>query len=382
MAFLRQLKDRFDGNLWLAVAPDYHGNDRFRLEQAATLAAAAGLPLMATNDVLYHTPARRPLQDVVTAIRLNVPVAEAGFALAANAERHLKPAAEMARLFRGYPEALEQTRRFSETLGFSLNELKHNYPDETTEEGVDPQTELERLTWRGARSRYPEGIPEKVDRLIRHELEIIGQKNYARYFLTVHDIIRYARSEDVDVLCQGRGSAANSVICYCLNITEVNPGLMDVLFERFISTERDEPPDIDVDFEHSRREEVMQYVYERYGRDRAAIVATVIHYRPRSAYRFTLEASVYIAADATGQGIGRALLLTLIARCEGGPWRQLIANDGDSGNVASLALHSACGFVQAGVLRSVGFKFGRWVDTVLMQRPLNAGDATLPESSR
>lgn len=290
LALLRQLKDRFDGNLWLAAAPDYQGNDRFRLEQAAALAAAAELPLMATNDVLYHTAARRPLQDVVTAIRLNVPVAEAGFELAANAERHMKPAVEMARLFRNYPEALEQTQRFAETLGFSLNELKHNYPDETTEEGVDPQTELERLTWRGAHERYPEGIPEKVDELIRHELAIVGQKNYARYFLTVHDIIRYARSEDVDVLCQGRGSAANSVICYCLKITEVNPGLMDVLFERFISTERDEPPDIDVDFEHEKREKIIAYIYEKYSEKHTALAAAVTSYRGRSALREVAKA--------------------------------------------------------------------------------------------
>ncbi|WP_054310448.1 error-prone DNA polymerase [Mesorhizobium sp. 1M-11] len=290
LALLRQLKDRFDGNLWLAAAPDYQGSDRFRLEQAAALAAAANLPLMATNDVLYHTPARRPLQDVVTAIRLNVPVADAGFELAANAERHMKPAVEMARLFRSYPEALEQTRRFAKTLRFSLNELKHNYPDETTEEGVDPQTELERLTWRGAHDRYPEGIPEKVDELIRHELAIVGQKNYARYFLTVHDIIRYARSEDVDVLCQGRGSAANSVICYCLNITEVNPGLMDVLFERFISTERDEPPDIDVDFEHEKREKIIAYIYKKYSEKHTALAAAVISYRGRSALREVAKA--------------------------------------------------------------------------------------------
>ncbi|MFE0017292.1 error-prone DNA polymerase [Mesorhizobium sp. NPDC059054] len=290
LALLRQLKDRFKGNLWLAAAPDYQGNDRFRLEQAAALAAAANLPLMATNDVLYHTPERRPLQDVVTAIRLNVPVAEAGFELAVNAERHMKPATEMARLFRRYPQALEQTRRFAETLQFSLSELKHNYPDETTEEGVDPQTELERLTWRGAHNRYPEGIPEKVDRLIRHELAIVEQKNYARYFLTVHDIIRYARSEDVDVLCQGRGSAANSVICYCLNITEVNPGLMDVLFERFISTERDEPPDIDVDFEHEKREKIIAYIYKKYSEKHTALAAAVISYRGRSALREVAKA--------------------------------------------------------------------------------------------
>ena len=171
LTLLRGLRHRFGRNIRLAVAPAYSGNDRFRLDQAAALAAAANMPLMAVNDVLYHMPDRRPLQDVLTAIRLNVPVAKAGYELAANAERHMKPATEMARLFRNYPEALAETLRFAEKLGFSFTELKHNYPEETTKEGVDPQTELERLTWEGAQKRYPAGIPEKVDRLIRHELD-------------------------------------------------------------------------------------------------------------------------------------------------------------------------------------------------------------------
>ncbi|HEU4987762.1 MAG TPA: error-prone DNA polymerase, partial [Rhizobiaceae bacterium] len=268
LAFVRQLKDRFGKALRLAVAPDYRGRDQFRIEQAACMAAAAGVSLMATNDVLYHAAGRRPLQDVLTAIRLNIPVAEAGFALAANAERHMKPPTEMARLFRRYPEALAETLRFAKELKFSLSDLKHNYPDETTKEGVDPQTELEKLTWEGARIRYPEGIPQKVADLIHHELGIVGEKKYARYFLTVHDIVRYARSEEVGILCQGRGSAANSVICYCLGITEVNPNLTEVLFERFVSTERDEPPDIDVDFEHDRRDEIIAHIYEKYSEKR------------------------------------------------------------------------------------------------------------------
>jgi error-prone DNA polymerase len=264
LTLMRQFRGRFGRNLWLAVAPDYRGDDRFRIEQAAAMAEAAGVRLMATNDVLYHSAERRPLQDVLTAIRLNVPVAEAGLALAANAERHLKTPEEMARLFRRHPQALAETLRFAERLHFGLNELEHNYPEETTEEGVDPQTELERLTWGGAQRRYPGGIPEKVQGLIRHELALVAEKKYARYFLTVHDIVRYARSDDVGILCQGRGSAANSVICYCLHITEVDPALTDVLFERFISTERDEPPDIDVDFEHEQREEVIKYIYSKY----------------------------------------------------------------------------------------------------------------------
>lgn len=292
LAIVRQLKDRFGRNLRLGVAPNYLGNDRFRIEQAALMANAAGVPLMATNDVLYHAADRRPLQDVLTAIRLNRPVAETGFELAANAERHLKPPAEMARLFRAYPQALAETRHFAESLSFSLNELKHNYPDETTQEGVDPQEELERLTWEGAVNRYPEGVPEKVRGLIRHELAIVAGKKYARYFLTVHDIVRYARSEECNVLCQGRGSAANSVVCYCLGITEVDPERMEVqvLFERFVSTERDEPPDIDVDFEHEKREKIIAYIYKKYSEKRTALAAAVVSYRGRSALREVAKA--------------------------------------------------------------------------------------------
>ncbi|TIQ27347.1 MAG: DNA polymerase III subunit alpha [Mesorhizobium sp.] len=290
LALISRLKERFGAALRLAVAPDYGGNDRFRVEQAAAMADHAGVPLMATNDVLYHAAERRPLQDVLTAIRLNTPVSEVGLELIANAERHLKPPLEMARLFRRHPQALAETLRFADELGFSLNELKHNYPEETTEAGVDPQTELERLTWEGAKDRYPEGIPDKVAGLIRHELEIVGQKRYARYFLTVRDIVRFARSKEVGILCQGRGSAANSVICYCLGITEVDPSLLDVLFERFVSTERDEPPDIDVDFEHERRDEVIAYIYDKYSAKRTALASAVISYRGRSALREVAKA--------------------------------------------------------------------------------------------
>ncbi len=289
LALLRGLRHRFGKAFRVAVAPAYASMDRFRFEQAAGLAAAASMPLMAVNDVLYHTQERRPLQDVVTAIRLNTPVSEAGYQLSANAERHMKPPAEMARLFRHYPEALVETLRFSGELSFSLDELKHNYPEETTQEGVDPQTELERLTWEGARKRYPKGVPEKVTGLIRHELGIVALKNYARYFLTVHDIVRFAR-EEARVLCQGRGSAANSVICYCLHITDVDPNLTQVLFERFVSTERDEPPDIDVDFEHERREEIIQYIYSKYSQKRTALAASVVTYRGRSALREVAKA--------------------------------------------------------------------------------------------
>lgn len=287
LALLRGLRHRFGGNIRLAVAPAYRGDDHFRLDKAAALAEAAQMPLMATNDVLYHSCERRPLQDVLTAIRLNTTVARAGFALEANAERYMKPPAEMARLFCRYPEALEETLRFESELHFSLSQLHHNYPEETNEEGLDPQTELERLTWEGAKRRYPGGIPEKIQKLIPEELALIAQKKYARYFLTVYDIVRYARSADVNVLCQGRGSAANSIVCFCLGITEVDPVLMkvDLLLGRFISTERDEPPDIDVDFEHEHRDRIIAYIYEKYSHKHTALAAAVISYRGRSALR-------------------------------------------------------------------------------------------------
>jgi error-prone DNA polymerase len=285
LPLLHNLVERFGKAIRLLVAPAYLGNDYFRLEQAAVLAAASGMRLMAANDVLYHAAERRPLQDVLTAIRLNVPVADAGFELKANAERHLKMPDEMARLFNNHPEALAETIRFAGELKFSLSELSHNYPEETTEEGVDPQTELERLAWEGAARRYLKGIPEKVSNLLRHELDIVARKKYARYFLTVHDIVRFARSEKANVLCQGRGSAANSVICYCLGITDVDPERSEVLFDRFISVERDEPPDIDVDFEHEKRDKIIEYIYNKYSEKRTALAAAVISYRGRSALR-------------------------------------------------------------------------------------------------
>ncbi|MDQ2634277.1 MAG: error-prone DNA polymerase [Pseudomonadota bacterium] len=290
LTLLRGLAGRFGKAIRLAVAPAYAGNDRFRLEQAAALAAASGMRLMAVNDVLYHAAERRPLQDVLTAIRLNMPVSEAGFELGANAERHMKTPLEMARLFKNYPEALAETIHFARELKFSLGDLKHNYPEETTEEGVDPQTELERLAWEGAVRRYHGAIPQKVSELLRHELEIVASKKYARYFLTVHDIVRFARSEEAGVLCQGRGSAANSVICYCLGVTDVDPERSEVLFDRFISVERDEPPDIDVDFEHERRDEIIGYIYEKYSKKRTALAAAVISYRGRSALREVAKA--------------------------------------------------------------------------------------------
>jgi error-prone DNA polymerase len=288
LEFLHALRSHLGKAVWLAVSPTYTGNDRFRLEQAASMAAVTGLPLMAVNDVLYHMPDRRPLQDVLTAIRLNVPVAEAGLELTKNAERYLKPRAEMARLFRRYPDAIAETLRFAETLGFSLRQLEYNYPDEPTESGLGPQAELERLALEGAAKRYPAGVPADVMGRIREELSLIERLNYARYFLTVHDIVQFARNEGI--LCQGRGSAANSVVCFCIGITEVGPDRIDTLFERFISEERNEPPDIDVDFEHERREEVIAYIYKKYSEKRTALAASVVTYRGRSALREVAKA--------------------------------------------------------------------------------------------
>lgn len=288
LALLSRLKDRFGENLRLAVSPDYCGNDRFRIEQAAAMAELAGIPLMATNDVLYHTVERRPLQDVLTAIRLNVPVAEVGLELAANAERHLKLPLEMARLFRRHPQALAETLRFAGELTFSLSDLQYNYPDEPTESGLGPQAELERLAKEGAVIRYPSGVPGFVMQRIDEELALIERLNYARYFLTVHDIVKFARSQNI--LCQGRGSAANSIVCFCIGITEVGPDKIDTLFERFISEERNEPPDIDVDFEHEKREEVIQYIYSKYSTKRTALAAAVVSYRGRSAMREVAKA--------------------------------------------------------------------------------------------
>jgi error-prone DNA polymerase len=241
------------------------------------------VPLLATNEVLYHHPARRPLQDVLTCIREKTTIERIGKKLEANAERHLKPAQEMARLFRDIPDAIAETMRFAGRITFSLDQLKYQYPDEPVPPGKTAQRHLEDLTWAGAHKKFPVRISPKTKKVLHKELRLIRKLKYAHYFLTVHDIVHYARDENI--LCQGRGSAANSAVCYVLGVTSVDPTKVDLLFERFISKERLEPPDIDVDFEHSRREEVMQYVYRRYGRHRAAIIATVIHYRPRSAIR-------------------------------------------------------------------------------------------------
>ncbi|PZO78658.1 MAG: error-prone DNA polymerase [Mesorhizobium amorphae] len=283
LSLLHETRERFGVAVRLGVAPLYGGHDAERLARAAALARAAHVPFLATNDALFHVPAQRPLQDVASAIRLKTTVAEAGHRLLPNAERFLKPASEMARLFRLYPEALAETLRFASELEFRFTDLHHNYPDEPTRDGASAQEELERLTWEGAAERWPGGLPEKHRRTILKEFALIAQKEFARYFLTVHDLVRFARSQGI--LCQGRGSAANSVVCYCLGVTEVSPDLGICLFERFISANRDEPPDIDIDFEHERREEVIQYVYAKYREKHTALACAVICYRPRSALR-------------------------------------------------------------------------------------------------
>ncbi len=279
---LAQLTTVLPDRVWLGATMARAGSDERRLAQLRRIAQAATVPLLAINDALYAQPSCRPLHDVLTAIRLGTTVAAAGRALLANAERHLKSPVEMARLFAAYPEAVVETQRFIAGISFTLDELKYEYPHEPVPLGWEPQPWLEHLVMEAAQARYGT-VPPKVQALLDTEFTLIRAENYAYYFLTVHDIVRYARSQGI--LCQGRGSAANSVVCFLLGVTSVDPMHHDLLFSRFMSAERKEPPDIDVDFEHERREEVMQYIYRRYGRERAGIAATVIHYRPRSALR-------------------------------------------------------------------------------------------------
>ena len=279
------LRDAAPGQVWLGVSMPRAGRDERRLLGHAALADRLGIPLLATVDALYASADDRPLHDVVTCIREGQKVAGAGRLLAANGERHLKPADEMARLFRRRPDAVAAATDLFGRIGFDLLQLSYEYPHEPVPDGWEPQAWLEHLAWEAARAKFPDGVPDKLARLLDKELPLIRERAYAYYFLTVHDIVRHARSLDPPILCQGRGSAANSAVCWLLGVTSVDPMKHDLLFSRFVSSERDEPPDIDIDFEHERREEVMQYIYARYGRHRAAIAATVIHYRPRSAVR-------------------------------------------------------------------------------------------------
>src|SRR5690554_1516090 len=270
---------------YVAVSYLYRGNDVARINRLDSLAKESGLSIMATNDVHYHGAEIRPLQDIMTCIREKTTLTKAGYLLNANAERHLKSPDEMYHLFQKWPHAIHATRDIADACRFSLDELKYEYPEDPIPAGRKPEEWLAHVTWEGAAKRYPDGVPESVRATIDKELVLIGKLGIARYFLTIKDIVDFARGCDPPILCQGRGSAANSAVCYCLEITGVNPAEHQLLIERFISEERKEPPDIDVDFEHERREEVIQYIYRRYGRERAGLCATVVHYRPRSAIR-------------------------------------------------------------------------------------------------
>jgi error-prone DNA polymerase len=280
---LARLDAAAPGAVWLAASMSRRGDDRRRLTRLKGIAAPTRTPLIATNDVLYDAPEQRDLQDLLTCIREGTTIDKAGRLLEANAERHLKPPQEMARLFKEAPEAIAETQHLFGRIEFDLKELKYEYPDEPVPPGWSPQGWLEELVRRRLPMRYPTGIPAKVQKQVDDELALIGKLEYARYFLTIRQIVEFAESEGI--LCQGRGSAANSAVCYALGITAVDPAEYQLLFARFISEQRSEPPDIDVDFEHERREEVIQWIYKQYGRERAGIAATVIHYRPRSAMR-------------------------------------------------------------------------------------------------
>ncbi|HAF42964.1 MAG TPA: error-prone DNA polymerase [Sphingobium sp.] len=282
-ALLARLSRLAPDRVWLGAALRRDGRDARRLADFMALGARTGVPLLATMDALYASPAQRPLQDVLSCIREGVTLAGAGRRLEANAERHVHDPAEMARLFRACPDAVAQSLTLLSGVHFDLGQLRYEYPHEPVPEGWTAQQWLEELTISAAHARYGPRIPPAVRRLLDEEFRLIGARNYAYYFLTVHDIVAFARMQGI--LCQGRGSAANSMVCFLLGVTSVDPQRHDLLFSRFVSEERDEPPDIDVDFEHERREEVMQYIYERYGRHRAGIAATVIHYRSRSAIR-------------------------------------------------------------------------------------------------
>src|SRR5579863_5336834 len=300
--FLGQLREAAPDRVWLAATMTYGPHMRRALADRVACARRFDLPLLATNDVLMHAAARRPLQDVLTAVRHRTTLDAIGRKLQANAERHLKSGAEIAHLFAEAPQAVAETLRFLGGLSFSLADLKNEYPEELRQGYATPQAALEVFAQAGAAERYKGAVPDKVKHTLAYELALVAELDYAPYFLTVHDIVRFARGEGI--LCQGRGSAANSTICYCLGITDVDPAQNALLFERFISKDRGEPPDIDVDFEHARREEVMQYIYARYGRARAGLTATVITYRSRSALRdvgkvFSLSEDVISALSSS-----------------------------------------------------------------------------------
>jgi len=280
---VENFKDIFGQRLSIALAAPYGCDDLSHLERIAKISGRMGVPLLACNDVHYHDANRRPLQDLLTCVRHKCTIQEAGFRLFPNGERYLKSPEQMQRIFSAYPQAIARGIEIAEQCHFSLDELKYEYPDEVAPAGKTPITYLSELTWEGANNKYPAGIPQKVSQQIRNELELIEQLKFEAYFLTVYDLVKFARGRGI--LCQGRGSAANSAVCYCIGVTSVDPTKVDLLFERFISAARNEPPDIDVDFEHERREEVIQYVYDKYGRDRAGMTGVLITYRGKSAVR-------------------------------------------------------------------------------------------------
>lgn len=288
VATLKEYRKQLGEHLYLGACRSYHANDGKILFRLSQLSAQLNIPLIATNDVHYHSYERRELQDVLTCVREKCTIYNAGFRLHQNAERYLKPVKEMKRLFRNYPDAIARTQDLANACQFSLDSLQYVYPEEITTEGRTPQEELVYLTWKGVKEAFGDNITEKIEKQIQYELGFIERKNYAAYFLTVHDLVRFAR--DNHILCQGRGSAANSAVCYYLGITSVDPSKNNLLFARFMSDARDEPPDIDVDFEHERREEVIQYVYRKYGRHRAAIVATVTQVHHKGAIRDVAKA--------------------------------------------------------------------------------------------
>jgi error-prone DNA polymerase len=298
---LQEYRDNLGSALYLGISRSYQANDNKRMHRLWQLSDSLGIKLAATNDVNYHAPERRQLQDVLTCIREKCTIHTAGFRLYQNAERYLKKADEMQRLFRLYPKALIATQEIADACRFSLDTLKYIYPEEITSGGRTPHEELVMLAWQGANEKFDNDIPEKIKEAIIYELDFMERKNYASYFLTVYDFVRFAR--DRNILCQGRGSAANSVVCYCLGITSVDPSKFKLLFARFMSDARNEPPDIDVDFEHERREEVIQYIYEKYGRDRAAIVATVTQLHWKGAIRDVAKA-MGLSTDAVDRLAG------------------------------------------------------------------------------
>lgn len=335
---LARLSELAPQRLWLGANMHRQGRDERILSEFQHLARKLRLPVIAVNDALYASSESRPLHDVLTAIRLGVRVQDAGKKLEANAERYLKHPAEMARLFERAPQAIKETGHFIGQIAFDLGQLGYEYPHEPVPEGWESQSWLEHMVLEEAHRRHPDGLPKKLTDTLDEEFKLVRKKGYACYFLTVHDIVKFARSQQPPILCQGRGSAANSVICYLLGITSVDPIANNLLFTRFLSEERDEPPDIDVDFEHERREEVMQYIYERYGRHRAAIAATVIHYRPRSTVRevgkalgFTEDVTARLASTVWGS-FGREL-----------PEERLIESGFDPANPQIARLHSFVG---------------------------------------